>query len=345
MSQASEQLAQHHIDLPAALAMVAGALRWIPTISAPGAIVAGALEGAPWRVAAGLAGSLALLAAGVLPGAALMRLTVRAGESGGGQIGRARSPSRGTFAMLAPPLPRALGLLVAREIRYSVLNPQRLVSLLLTPLLVLVMSAGRSSRFAHPEFILAFMIASSASTASLLLFSYDGTGIRSLYLLPTPPRNVLLAKSIEFFLRVALQIVLASAVLLFALHRAPSGEFAAVLLGLPAIVLAILAVGTSFSIRYPTRVRQRGMGTRTGGWTGFAMMFVAALASLAVFGLGWLARRAVAPTAATPVSLGLYGLFALLAAALWWRSLDIHAVLLAEQREKLIEEIGRTAGD
>ncbi len=347
----------HAITGQQALAIASSFFAHIPTVAAPAAIAAGALDGAPLRVLAGLAGTLALLACGVLPGAALMRHTVRGGESVAAKPARTgRRGGTGSFAFGTGLLPRGIGLMLGRELRLTLRNPQRLMSVFLAPLVSLMFFFNtRGNPTAGAGFTLA-MLASTMGTASQLLFAYDGPGVRSFFLLPCSPRDVLLAKNLELLVRLLLQLLLAFGTLTFLVHGLWSPLTFTMLLGAIVLALLSLATGTTISLRHPTKMRQRGIAMRGNtGWAGAAVSFAifagAGVLGGVLFGARWLTQRAFPAhsasglAAANTVGLALAALLLAAAGAIWWRSLELNARALPACRERLIEVLARSSDD
>jgi hypothetical protein len=337
-----ERLTHHSMAPRDALAFGATAFARVPTIGWPAALATGALEGAPLHALAGLAGALALLALLLAPGARLMRFTARAGESAGGAVAARRPASRGSFALAPRLLPRTVALLAARELRYSVSSPQRLMALLITPLVLLIMLFGRTSSAVAQPAVAMLLLSSSLTTAAITQFSYDGPGVRSFFLLPCRMRDVLLAKNLEVLARAALQLVLVFAPLTV-LRRAQWTSFGAIaMVGAAAVVFACVAIGTWVSIRWPVRARTRGLSSRgDAGWGGFAMFAGTFAFAALVFGLIWATRNLAGPAYATPAGFATATVLLAASAAIWWISLDRNATELLQRRERLIEVIAR----
>ena len=339
----AERFAQRPLAPGELVDVVAANLALVPTVGWPAAIATGALDGAPLHTLAGLAGTALLGALLLAPGVSLMRHTARAGESAGGGGARAQRPSsRGTLALLPGLLPRGVALLAARELRYSLTSPQRVMALLLTPLVVLLLLFTRDSGpVTAPAFVL-LLLSSSVTTAAITQFSYDGPGVRSFFLLPCRPRDVLLAKNLDVFARVAAQLALVFAPLTV-LRRTQWSAFGSVLLvGAAAVVFGVVAIGTWVSIRWPVRARRRGMSTRgDNGWGGLAMFAGTFACGALVFGVVWAARSVAGPAHATLAGLAAATVFLAAGAATWWLSLDRNAAALLVHREKLVEVIAR----
>ena len=341
---ALERWLHHTVTGAEALRLAASFLGKLPTVAGPAWIAGGALEGSALRVALGLVASAALLALCVLPGGWLMRRTVRAGEGGPRRV-RVRESGGGSFAGAASALPRGLGLLLARELRYTVRHPQRVLSVVLAPLVAVLFVAGRPGRMGVNLGLVAIMMSSTIASSSLLQFGYDGPGIRSLVLLPCAPRDVVLSKNLELLLRIGLQAALIAVTLELFTGAPWSALQATVLLASIAVVACVLAIGTAASIAQPVRARRRGLGMRmSGGLPGllvqFGMMGVAGV----VAGLVFVARR-LAGTAADPVGLAVAVLALAAGAAIWWHSLDLNAARFAAGREKLIATLARIDDD
>lgn len=343
------RFANHEITGTSALALARAMFERLPTVAAPAAIATGALDAAPWRALAGLAATATLLAIAIAPGAALMRRTARGGtDAGSGAPARSerRRAGAGGFGIGARVLPPGAALLFGREIRATLRNPQRLTSILVVPLLG-VLFAGNAHGSALRAAAFTFgLIASAMGTASMLLFAWDGPGVRSYFLLPIRPRDVVLAKNLELLLRFAAQSLLALATLALLVRGLWTPATFAIGAGATGVVLCSLAAGTSWSMRRPVRARRRGLTQRgSGGWAG-TVVSLAILAVAAAFGGAiWAARRLAGPawadTASTLASL----LVLAGSAAVWWRSLELNGRALPGNREKLIQVLARTGAD
>jgi hypothetical protein len=347
LEKLAPRLLHHEITIPQALELGSLVFSVVPTVGAPAAIARGALAGSPAPVALGLAACLALLAAGILPGAALMRHSVRGGSSVGGGAAPARDRgATGSFAAGTGPLPRGVGLLLAREVRMTLRHPQRLMSVVMAPLVGVVFLVNARGNTSVGAGLALSLLVSSIGTGTLLLFGYDGPGVRSFFLLPCAPRDVVLAKNLELLARFALQLALTFGVLALIAHRAWSVFDLCVFLMALGLVFTMLAAGSAVAIRHPAPARQRGLSGRTGNnWAYTGMSLGLFAAGGALFGVLWLARRVSPQAWRDPVGLVL-GVAALGAgAAIWWRSLDLNARLLVESRERIVTAIARVSED
>lgn len=323
------------------VAFAAAAFGKVPTIVWPAALATGAIDARALPALGGLAGTALLLVLLLLPGAALMRHTARAGERGGSAGGR-RTPGRGSVALVLPGLPRMLALLFTRELRYTLQNPQRLVTLFVTPLILVAFSFQRSgSVMLKPAFVI-LLLGSSLTNAAITQFSYDGPGVRQFFLLPCPLRDVLLAKNLEFLARGAIQILLVYLPLTLLAKADWSALGWTIGVGATAVLFATTAIGTWISIRWPVRARRRGLSTRGDTGPGGFVMLGGTLAAAALVGLTiWAARAVAAPAWAGTAGLVTGAVFAAGAAAIWWISLERNAAVLLASREKLIETIAK----
>ncbi len=342
------RFAHHEITGQQAIALAGTFLGRIPTVAAPALAATGALAGAPLSALLGLLACAALLAASVLPGAALMRHTVRGGSDGGGST-RARSSrdrGAGSFAFGGGVLPRGAGVVLRYELLLTLRHPQRLMSLLVAPLVGVVFFFNGHGRANVGAAFVLVMLASSVSSASLLLFAYDGPGVRSFFLLPVAPRDVLLAKNLEQLIRLLAQFLLAFIALSFLTTGIWSPLLFTALLADVAIILCALAGGTAVSMRHPVRARRRGLTGRGGSsWEGAAISFGVFAAAAAVGALVWGVRRLAGPGWEDVAGLVVASVTLGVGAAIWWRSLDINAGVLVDCREKMIEALARTSED
>ncbi|MBI5169152.1 MAG: hypothetical protein HZA61_06665 [Candidatus Eisenbacteria bacterium] len=344
-SETSHWMQAKGLDPVRLLETAARGLALLPTIGGPAALATGALEGEPLRAAGGFAVSAALLVLGVLPAAALMRHVVRAGESaGGGPRPKRSGAGAASFALFSPPLRPALGALLARELRYSIAHPQRVASLISLPLMVIILRVTSSGQQAgRPEFVVTMLLL-TVGISSMMVFSYDGPGVRSLFLLPVPARDVVLSKNLEFLARIAVELVLLLVVMAFVMPGAWRAEHVPGAVAGLGVLFVSLTIGTSLGIRFPVRARKRGSGMRGGPGVlqTLGMFALTALAAGCAIGAVWAAGK-LTPEPWTALARWIVAvLAAAIGAAVWWRSLDIHAVLVRECRERIITEAGRS---
>jgi ABC-2 type transport system permease protein len=351
------RFAHHEISGSQAVAIAGSFLGRIPTVAAPAQAAAGALDGEPLRLALGLLASVAILALAVLPGAALMRHTVRGGGDTGAAPERARKreAAGGAFA-LGGFLPRGAGAVLHYELLLTLRHPQRLMSLLMAPLIGVVFffngrgggtfAAGGHARMDVGAGFVLLMLAMSVSSASLVLFSYDGPGVRAFFLLPVRPREVLLGKNLEQMLRLLAQFVLAFTALSFLSRGIWSPLLFTALLADLALIFCTLAVGTAVSMRHPVRARRRGLTGRGGNSWEAAMVSFGVFLVAGVIGVTlWGVRTLAGPVWADPAGLVAASLALGVGASIWWRSLDVNARVFLECREKMIDALARSSDD
>jgi ABC-2 type transport system permease protein len=339
------KLANHEISGAQAVALAGAFLARLPTVGAPALLAGGAIEHSAGLAVLGLAACAGLLVLAVLPGAALMRHTVRGGEGASGGPRRHGRVGRGGFGF-GGGLPHGLGLLLRYEVLTTLRHPQRLMSVLVAPLVgVVFFMTGQDRMHMSGAFVLV-MLGTSVSNASLLTFSYDGPGVRSFYLMPVAGRELLLAKNLEQLLRLAVQFVLAFGALSFLSRSVWSPLLLTVLIADLAVVFGALAAGTAVSLRHPVRARRRGLTGRGGAsWESTAVSLGVLVVGAALGAVVWGARRLAGPAWADPAGL-VVSSFALAAgAAIWWRSLDLNARLFLECREGVIDAIARAEAD
>jgi hypothetical protein len=276
-----------------------------------------------------------------------MRHTGRGGGDTGGAAPRTpRARTGGSFALGGGVLPRGIGVLLRYELLLTLRHPQRLMSLLIAPLVGVVFFFNGHGRLNVGAGFVLLMLASSVSSASLLLFSYDGPGVRAFHLLPIRPRDVLLAKNLEQILRLAFQFLLAFTALSFLTPGIWTPLLFTAMLADVAVILCTLAAGTATSMRHPVRARRRGLTGRGGNsWEATAVSFGVFLVAGAVGALIWAVRRLAGPAWADPAGLVFASLALGVGAAIWWRSLDINAAVFVECRERMIETLARTSDD
>jgi hypothetical protein len=341
--QAVLRVARHEISLSDALASASHGFAFVPTIAGPAAVASGAFAGGAWLALAGLAVSLALLAAGILPGAALMRRSVLAARGDEGRGPRKRAASGGgSFAIGAGLLPRGVALMLARELRYTLRFPQRLMSVVLAPIVVIgYFLITRHQPEASTAFVFA-LLSTTIATSSMLQFGYDGPGVRSVFLLPMVPRQVLLAKNLELLLRIGLQVSLVGVALGVLQPGLWSMGTLTIAVASGAVVLVVLSIGTAMSIRQPSRVKRRGLqGRGASGWATLAVYLGMFGTAGVLAALIWGVRRLGGPSIADAAGMSVAVAAVLVAALVWWRSLELCARMLPQYRERMIDAIAK----
>jgi hypothetical protein len=196
-----------------------------------------------------------------------------------------------------------------------------------------------------PSYLPFIMLTSTFAGRNLMMFGFDGAGVKSLVLLPFRSRDVIVAKNLYYLATVAFEGALAfSVMLMFSINSAPLlGAFA---LGYAALGLVAAALGTWMSITHPVQPPQRGMARRNpGGVIGVLALLCVVAAGGVIVGMVALARW-LAPPSLDALAGALAGAVCLaVAAVLWWVSLERNAETFEAGREKLIEVLARTTAD
>lgn len=317
----------------------------IPTIAAPasaaGAHPAGPYE-APWL---GLLLCGVMLAVPTWFGARVMASgAIRA--SGGGPV-RTKdvAASTGGFAPRLPWLTPAQALLVSREFRYLARTPALLYQMAVIPLTAIGLSfVGRSGDTPFGAIMPMFLLVSSFAGRNLMMWGYDGPGLRTLFLLPFRARDLVLSKNLVW-----MASALAEAVVVFTWMVAR--DAAAVLPQVPMLATGYLAtllagavLGTWVSIAKPAKPPQQGMGRRSpGGLVGLGAVLVLLLLAGAIV-VSVMGVRALTPApfdlaASTAVT----SLFMVIAAGIWVIALERNADLLETHREGMIDVLAKSS--
>lgn len=336
-------LARQEISPEHAVRLGAELFGRIPTIMAPAALASlpftGELGHALWLVLALLGGIALTVAAGsrLIEGAALRR-----GGGGGAKAARAPRARGGSFAGAWSGLPNGTGALLAREMLYTVRTPQLIYQVLIPPLLVLLFYSMRHETLKdQPGFAFA-MLSTLFMGRNLMLFGYDGPGVRTLFLLPVPARSIVLAKDLGYLVTVALQAAAILAVIAALGMRFEPGIAITAGFGALAVMMVALMVGNHYSIANPRKPASRGFARRGGGSLASMLgILIVLAASAAVAGLVWLARRLSPASFAPGVGMTVAVLLALGAIALWWLSIGRAGQLFLDRREKLIEVLAK----
>lgn len=316
----------------------------IPTVAAPASL--GGAHPAGW-FAQPWVGALAcalLIAIPIVLGARVMAVAVLRPSAGGSVARRGSSASGGPVAAL-PFLDRVQSLLLRRELTYLLRTPAVLYQMAVVPLTVIGLSfLRRSGDAAGSVFLPAFVMTSTLAGRNLMLWGYDGPGVRTLFLMPLRARDLVLTKNLAWFTSTLLEGVFVVA-FLTALHPAEFLPQLPILApGYLAVVFAAGVIGTWVSLSRPIRPPQQGMARRSpGGAVGLgAFLVILVVAGVVVLAV-W-AVRALTPDAwDTTASVVTTALCLAISAGIWWVSVDRNAELLDRQREKLAEVLGKSA--
>ena len=317
----------------------------LPTVAAP-ASAAGA-HPAGWLHAplAGLAACLVLVVAPLALGARVMTTAALRPGIGGRVRSRASGAGRGSLGPKLPGLTRPQSLLVARELLYMTRTPALLYQLAvvsLTAVALVVVAPSRNA--ALGAFMPLFVLVGSLAGRNLMLWGYDGPGIRTLFLLPVSTRELVLTKKLGWVASALHEAVLVLGTL--AAFRARN-----VLPHLPVMATAWLAMalssgvlGTWVSARFPMRPPERGLGRRSpGGAAGLgALLGVFAIAGALAFAV-YVVRSLTPDAYDEAASLAVTSLAACAAAVVWWIGLDRNADVVEQSRERMIDVLAKAS--
>jgi len=190
----AERVRQSGFTLDQLLDQARRAFERLPTVGAPASVAGAAPVGWLQSPLAGLAVSLLLIVVPVLLGARVMARAALRGAVGGRVRARAAGSARGSLGGLGPRLPgltRPQSVLVTRELLYLFRTPALLYQLAVIPLTALALifiSPARNT--AYGEFMPMFVMIGTLAGRNLMLWGYDGPGIRTLFLLPVPARDL-----------------------------------------------------------------------------------------------------------------------------------------------------------
>jgi hypothetical protein len=315
----------------------------LPTTAAPAALAGAHPGGAFGSPAVAILLCLVGLALPLAWGSRVMaRASIR--EPLAGRVRRARSAA-GAFGWRWPGLSAVQAVLVRREWLYVIRTPAILYQMVVVPLTVVVIAVlGRSRERGFDVLLPAFVMTSTLSARNLMLWGFDGAGIRSLFLLPFTARDLVLTKNLVWLGTAFLE----AGVTLTALTIARPARFLPELpllgLGYAAVAFAAGAVGTWVSITHPTKPRERGMSRRSPGGVMGLLAYLAVLVLGAAIVLAILAVRSLTPDPYDELGSHAVVVVALVACAgLWWLAMDRHADALERSREKLVDVIGKSA--
>ena len=317
----------------------------LPTVAAP-ASVAGA-HPAGWLASplAGLAACLLLILVPLALGARVMATAALRAGTGGRVRARAAGAARGSLGPKLPGLARAQSLLVAREILYLVRTPALLYQLAVVPLTataLMFLSPSRNASFG--EFMPMFVMIGTLAGRNLMLWGYDGPGIRTLFLLPVSTRDLVLTKNVGWFASALLEAVVVLGTLTVVRTAKVLPHLAVVATGWLALALSSIVLGTWISARFPMRPPERGLGRRSpGGAAGLGALLGMLVISGALV-LAVVAVRSLTPEAwKEPASLIVTSLAVCAAAAVWWIGLERNADVVEQNRERMIDVLAKSA--
>ena len=317
----------------------------LPTVAAPASV--GGAHPAGWLDSpiVGLAVCLLLLLVPLALGARIMSTAALRGGTGGRTRVRVAGAVRGSLGPQLPGLTRAQSLLVARELLYMMRTPALLYQLAVIPLTAMALmflSPARNTEFG--EFMPMFVMIGTLAGRNLMLWGYDGPGIRTLFLLPVSARELVLTKNIGWFVSALVEAAVVFGALTAFRTAKVLPHLPVVATGWLALSLASVVLGTWISARFPMRPPERGLGRRSpGGVAGVG----AVLGMFAITGaliLAVVAVRSLTPDAYDEIaSLVVTSLAACAAAGVWWIGIDRNADVFEQNRERMIDALAKSA--
>lgn len=347
VSRVSQELVRRARALGVTADVVAEQARLIlgslPTVAAPASVAGTHPAGpfaSPW---VGLATSLVFLLLAVMVGARVMdRAAARpvASSTGGG---RARGEQG--LSLRVPGLTQAQGLLFGRELVYLTRTPSILFQMLITPLMVITLSLLHSKdETVMPDSLPLFVLVSGLAGRNLMMWAYDGPGVRTLFLMPFTARDLVFTKLLGWFSTTVLEATIVFIALSFLRGSAFASHLPTYVPAYLAVLLVAGVIGTNISIRQPVKAPEKGMARRSpGGLIGIGGFFAIILTALAI-ALMVFAARVLVPDAHDALASCIVATMALAATAvIAWISLDRSADLLEQKREKLIDVLAKSA--
>ena len=310
----------------------------IPTVSAPasvgGAHVAGPLDAQPLALAL----CLVALALPLWQGARVMSRAVTR-ETLAGRVKSRGASGAGSFAVRWPWLSSSQAVLITREWLYIMRTPAVLYQLAVVTLsMVFVSFLGRVRGGSEDLLLPGFLMLGPLASGNLMLWSLDGPGLRTLFLMPFTPRDLVLSKNIVWLLSTVVQLGIALGVAIALRPERYLPQLALFLTGYGALMFTAAAIGTWVSITRPTAPQGRGFARRGPGGAAGLLAFVVVVITAAAVVLAVVAARTLTPDSYDEmVSLLVTSALLVVAAAGWWISMDRHADELERGREKMLD--------
>ena len=317
----------------------------LPSVGAPASVAGSHPSGWLDSPVAGLAACLLLILVPLALGSRVMARAALRGAVGGRVRARGSAAARGSLGPKIPGLTRPQSLLVARELLYMMRTPALLYQLAVVPLsatALMFLSPARNAAFG--EFMPMFVMLGTLAGRNLMLWGYDGPGIRTLFLLPISARELVLTKNLGWFVSALLEATFVFGALTLLRTAKVLPHLAVAVTGWLALALASTVLGTWISARFPMRPPERGLGRRSpGGPAGagalFGMLAIAGALILAV-----VAVRALTPDPwKETASLVVTSLAAGAAAGVWWIGLERNAGVVERNRERMIDVLAKSS--
>ena len=324
------------------LGIATHAFERVPTVAAP-ASLAGAHPAGLSSPLAGLAASLVLLAVPLMLGASVMARAVLRAPAAGTLAPRRAERAGGSLAPRLPVFTHTQSLLIAREFLYMLRTPAMLYQLAVVPLTAaaLIFLAPARDNVAG-AFMPMFVLIGTLAGRNLMLWGFDGPGIRTLFLLPVSARELVLTKNVGWLTTALFEGLIIFGVMLAFRASRVLPHLALVMTGWLALTLAAGVMGTWVSIRHPIRPPERGLARRSPGGAVGLTAVLGMFAATGALTLGVVAVRALTPEPfKEAASVTLTTLCALAAAALWWIGVERNADELERGRERMIDVLAK----
>jgi len=317
----------------------------VPTVAAPASVAGAHPAGWLGSPVAGLAACLLLILVPLTLGSRVMATAALRGGTGGRTRTRASGAARGSLGPKLPLLTRAQSLLVARELLYMVRTPAMLYQLAVVPLTavaLMFLAPGRNASFG--EFMPMFVMIGTLAGRNLMLWGYDGPGIRTLFLLPVSARELVLTKNLGWFVSALLEAVVVLGTLTLVRTARVLPHLPVVITGWLALALSSIVLGTWVSARFPMRPPERGLGRRNPGGPAGVGALLGMFAITAVLILAVVAARALTPEPwKEAASLVVTSIAACAAAAVWWIGIERNADVVEQNRERMIDTLAKSS--
>jgi hypothetical protein len=175
-----------------------------------------------------------------------------------------------------------------------------------------------------------------------MLWGFDGPGIRTLFLLPISPREIVLTKNVGWFLSALAELTAILVVLSLLRPATVVPHLALVITGWLALAFVAAVAGTWVSVRHPTRPPERGLARRNpGGAVGLGAVLSFFLAAGVVV-LAVVVTRSFTPDPYKELaSVIVTTLMACASGAVWWIGVERNADLLVQNRERMIDVLAK----
>jgi hypothetical protein len=316
----------------------------LPTVAAPASFGGAHPNGWLDSPLAGFVVCLLLILVPLALGARVMATAALRGGTGGRTRARAPGRASGSLGPKLPFLTLAQSLLVARELLYMVRTPALLYQLAVIPLTAMaLMFLSPSRNAAMGDFMPMFVMIGTLAGRNLMLWGYDGPGIRTLFLLPVSARELVLTKNIGWFVSALLEAVVVLGTLTVVRTAKVLPHLAMVSTGWLALALSSGVLGTWISARFPMRPPERGLGRRSPGGVAGVGALLGMFAITGALILAVVAVRALTPDAYDETaSIVVTSLAVCAAATVWWIGIERNADIVEQNRERMIDVLAKS---